>query len=304
VREILLHLLGMLEANQEGVLRDLDAEFLHDLRVALRRTRTALRHLAAALPPAAVARFRPEFAWAGGLTGPPRDLDVYLGEFPRLRALLPAGMQPDLEPLHELLRVRRASAHDELAARLRSERWRALLVGWRALLEGAVGGEAAGEAADLATRELASESIGRLQRRVVRRGLAIGPAAPAPMLHELRKRCKDLRYLLEFFRSLYPPAPLARLVGSLRELQDVLGAFQDLEVQIAALAGFSRELGEPGKAPPEALVALGALIDRLAQRRDAARASFADRFAAFAAPAQRNLFAGLFAAAGPGAAPS
>jgi CHAD domain-containing protein len=300
VRELLLHLLGMLEANQEGVLCDLDAEFLHDLRVAIRRTRAALRHLGAALPPPAVARFRAEFAWAGQLTGPARDLDVYLAEFPRFRALLPAGMQPDLESVHELLRSRRASAHLELVASLQSERWRALLAEWRAFLDGADGAPA-GEAGDRAVRELAGESIRRVHRIVLRRGRAIDPEAPAAKLHELRKRCKDLRYLLEFFRSLYPPAGLAELLQALRGLQDALGTFQDLEVQVGVLGGLGHELGAGGKAPPEALVALGALIDRLAQRREAARASFADRFAAFDTPARRALLTELLAAGARGA---
>ena len=49
---VLLQLLDTLEANVPGTVRDIDTEFLHDLRVAVRRTRSALK-LGAVLLPAA-----------------------------------------------------------------------------------------------------------------------------------------------------------------------------------------------------------------------------------------------------------
>ena len=41
VARLLLRLLDTCESNVDGVLRDIDTEFLHDLRVAVRRTRSA-----------------------------------------------------------------------------------------------------------------------------------------------------------------------------------------------------------------------------------------------------------------------
>ena len=56
----------------------LDTEFLHDFRVALRRTRSLLGQIRDVFPAAAVEHFSSEFSWIGRLTGPPRDLDVLL----------------------------------------------------------------------------------------------------------------------------------------------------------------------------------------------------------------------------------
>ena len=80
VRHILIHLLDTLQANIDAVLEDLDPEPLHDLRVAARRTRSALSAFKSVLPNAVVAEFVLGFKWLGSVTGPCRDLDVHLIE--------------------------------------------------------------------------------------------------------------------------------------------------------------------------------------------------------------------------------
>ncbi len=120
-RVLLLHLLGTMEANLHGVQTDLDSEFLHDLRVAVRRTRSALGQIKGVLPPATTSRFAREFAWLQELTGPARDLDVFVLELPALGLLLPARSRRSLGPLARLLE-RRARA-DFFSSRQRSMMW-------------------------------------------------------------------------------------------------------------------------------------------------------------------------------------
>ena len=103
-----------------------DTEFLHDLRVSVRRTRSAQRELKSAFPPAALERFRREFRWLQQATGPARDLDVYVGEFDAFRAALPAPSRADLDPLRELLVRRRAHERRGMVRALRSARKQAL----------------------------------------------------------------------------------------------------------------------------------------------------------------------------------
>ena len=76
--EIYLDLLTSMRKNIGGVVADWDIEFLHDLRVAVRRTRSGLSLIKQVLPATVVARFKKEFAELGSTTGPTRDLDVYL----------------------------------------------------------------------------------------------------------------------------------------------------------------------------------------------------------------------------------
>src|SRR5207248_6916699 len=86
----------IVEANLPGVIDDVDTEFLHDLRVAIRRTRSVLKELKGVLPPDDEVRARSELRWIQEITGPTRDLDVQLLEWPDMVAA--TSMAADLEP--------------------------------------------------------------------------------------------------------------------------------------------------------------------------------------------------------------
>jgi inorganic triphosphatase YgiF len=135
---------------------------------------------------------------------------------------------------------------------------------------------------------VAAERIQRLHRRALREGAAITAISPAADLHELRKTCKKLRYLVELFQSLLDPDEAAAAVDTLKGLQDELGRHQDLQVQADALLGFARELARGRKASPPAFLAMGMLIERLREEQARARGEFAERFAAFSRRSARR----------------
>jgi CHAD domain-containing protein len=279
-------LLDTLEANVPGTVRDIDTEFLHDLRVAVRRTRTAIKLTGQVLPGGARGSFRPEFKWLGDLTTPTRDLDVYLLGLPEMTAGL-AGADPgDLDPFGEQLARQRARAQRDLARGLRSARFQRLLRDWRGALA---------EAAATARRKptaarLAAGAIADAHQRVLADGAAITAASPATSLHELRKRCKELRYLLEIFASLHPPGAAWRAVKELKGLQDCLGEFQDTDVQRAELRAFATEMMAQRQAPAPTLLAMGEISGELARRQQQARTQFYGLFREFAAPAGQARF--------------
>ena len=126
VARLLLRLLDTVELNVDGVLRDIDTEFLHDLRVAVRRTRSAIKLLGAVLPADLAEHFKVEFKWLGDVTTPVRDLDVHLLGFDALTEQLVAASPDDLEPLRAFLVRRRAREFRRLAAALRGPRFRAI----------------------------------------------------------------------------------------------------------------------------------------------------------------------------------
>ena len=80
---------------------------------------------------------------------------------------------------------------------------------------------------------------------MVKLGRAIDDDSPAEDLHELRKVGKELRYLLEFFTSLYPADVVKPFIKTLKGLQDQLGRFQDREVQATALRRLAPDVSEP-----------------------------------------------------------
>ncbi|MDQ6777794.1 MAG: CHAD domain-containing protein [Actinomycetota bacterium] len=288
VASILTRLAEVIDANLPGTIADVDPEFLHDYRVAVRRSRAVMRELKGVFPPEHLARFRVELRWLQQVTGSARDLDVYVLDFDELRSGLAEPARSDLEPLLRVLRDRRVLAHREMVWALRSERAVEMHAQWPAFLRELV--PLPVEDRPDAIRpigELSGERIVKVYRRMVKMGRAIDDSSRAESLHELRKQGKELRYLLELFGlALHPGDVVKPLVRALKSLQDTLGRHQDREVQIATLRSLSDDVATlPGGTA--ALMAMGILIEHLGEDEHAARAEFAERFASFASREQR-----------------
>jgi len=296
---ILLRLLDTIESNIPGVLSDIDTEFLHDLRVSVRRTRSALKLFGDALTgpggltEAEAAFFAAEFKWVGDLTTPTRDLDVHLLDFDDTAHSLSAAKPDDLEPFRAYLEQRRRREFRLLTRGLKSARFVTMTRDWRekltAIRDGHPGTRAARDrsgknqqAAGETTGALAMERTRAAFAKTVRRGAAITLESPAESLHDLRKRAKELRYALEFFAPLHDRAAQAKVVGELKRLQDCLGEFQDTEVQVGEIRALATAMLAAGEAPAVTLLAMGEVTAGLALRQRVAREDFGRRFAAFA----------------------
>jgi CHAD domain-containing protein len=290
---VLLRLLDTLEANVAGTIRDIDTEFLHDLRVSVRRTRTALKLGADLLPDGLAAAYGPAFKWLGDLTTPTRDLDVHLLTFAAGAAELTSASPADLAPFHEYLVQRRTAEQRRLARALRSARFTALSAEWRGALTGLKPPRRGPDAAQAAAR-----IIGRAHRRILVRGAAIGSGSPPERLHDLRKRCKELRYALEFFASLHDLPAHRRAVRELKGLQDCLGTYQDCQVQQEEIRVIAADMLAAGVVPATALLAMGDFAAHVGQRERQARSEFSSRFAAFSSRQARARFEVLTAGAG------
>jgi CHAD domain-containing protein len=275
---VLLRLLDMLEANLDGVRRDLDSEFLHDLRVSVRRTRSGLTLAGDTLPAGLAARFGSEFKWLGDLTTPVRDLDTCLEALDAMgRDLDPLGLAA-LEPCRAYLGDRRRAEREWLLAGLRSPRFVALTSDWRAALLEVADNSVEHEPT---VARLAAERITGGYNRIRKRGKAITPKSPAEDLHELRKRCKQLRYLLEYFVSLHPNAAHREMIRELKSLQDCLGQFQDSEIQREMISSIAEQMAGDRTVPPVTRQAMHTLCAGLTARQRAARSEFASRFTRF-----------------------
>lgn len=280
--------LAAMRDNLPGLLDDVDTEFLHDFRVAVRRTRSTLKLGRPVLPSAMHSRWEPAFKWLGDLTTPVRDLDVYELGLPTMAGWLVAADANDLEPFAAHLGRRRTTERRALVRGLKSARFQRLVTDWEQALAGLADESLAGESHDqerqhLSAGELADRSISRAYRRVARGGAAISAESPGTDLHELRKRCKELRYALEVFTPVIDKDSRKRAVSDLKALQDVLGRFQDSEVQRHSLREFAEEMMASG-APAEVILAMGELVGHLDADQDRARHEFGGAFASFVRP--------------------
>lgn len=227
-------------ANREGVVAQ-DGESVHQMRVALRRFKSACRLFRRQVPlPVVLAG---ELAWLAGELGPARDWDVLTGAtLPVVAAHAPAG--PGRESL-ALLQERAGDAarrhRDAAAAAAASSRFDAfadLLGGW---VDGIDGG-----ATPVAT--FARKAVARDRKRLARRARHLA-RADAPARHALRIAAKKSRYDGEFFLSLHNSKASRRQLRRLAAMQDVLGSLNDATVARTLLA----ELAELGDDPALAL---------------------------------------------------
>lgn len=280
LQTILRALLGTMRANEAGTLADLDSEYLHDFRVAVRRTRAVLSEMGDVFSEEFTTHMKTEFRWLGSITGPTRDLDVLLLKLDDYVGLLDEARRETLAALANAVRARRAIERARMDEMLRSARYHTLVETWDRALHSA---EHVGPAATRSVRSIADERVRHRAKRVFKRAARVGPECPARRVHKLRLECKKLRYLLEVFHGLCQPGPLGRVVKALKRIQTGLGDFNDYHVH----ADWLREL-EPEPGTPRA--AISSLIPRLEEAAEEARKATSERLTRFLTKANRHRF--------------
>jgi CHAD domain-containing protein len=273
-----------------------DTEFLHDLRVAVRRTRSALKLAGDALPRGLADEFAGEFRWLGDLTTPMRDLDTYLLGFDEMAGELAEADPADLAPLRAYVRRQRVAERRALVRGLRSARFTSLCDRWRAALTEIVDAKPPRRARRTAGA-LAADRIARAYRRVAQRAAAVHPGSPPEALHDLRKRCKELRYVLDLFADVCRPVPYRALIRELKIVQDRLGEFQDAEVHRDTVRAYAVEMMAKGLADAPAMLAMGELVAHFGARQRRAAAESVARTGQLTTEDNRRRVAGLVRAA-------
>ena len=254
-----------MEQAEAGTIAGQDPKFLHDYRVALRRTRTALRLFKNVFTPEEYRDFRKRFRALSGPTGALRDLDVHIGSREQYTRWVPAKLRAHLAPTFASLLRRRNDRREQLATVLSGSEYAGLKRDWRAAIARLRGRRAPDEAALPTTRHAIASRYERL------RAIAADPdTLDGAALHRARVHSKRLRYMLEFFAvPLGEPATVA--AKGIERLQDALGAYHDavvLEPILQAEIDGIRA-GEPDAVKRAA--ALGACLARLEVHREKAR---------------------------------
>ena len=233
-------------AHDPGTRLGRDPESLHDMRVAVRRSRALLR-AGEPLYTNDVSTFAGELQWIGEKLGAVRDLDVLVERLRGESSDLAGDDEKAVKALLRTLERRRTTARTALLKALDSDRYLALLDRFD------------GEIASLAPTEddISLEDIAERQLKKLRKRVKETPDDPADdELHSLRKKGKRVRYAYEL-------AGNDAVVKRAKKFQDVLGEHQDSVVAEDAL----RTLGA---AAPDRAVVAGRLIEReRAGRRDA-----------------------------------
>jgi inorganic triphosphatase YgiF len=227
---IALACLDHLQQNHPGAISSDDPEYIHQMRVATRRLRAALRLFGPLLPADFAASVVTPLQGLMSLLGQARDLDVLLAEIaaPVLHAL---PDEPRLAALVGIITERGFDRRQAAVEFMRSPRFGAIVLAVLETLRGQSAKVGAGNtAADTETLTLAAFAADRLRRlRKKVRTLAAQARIDNPAsLHALRIGIKRLRYALEFFTPLAGPKAMRRMLAQLARLQDALGQINDL----------------------------------------------------------------------------
>jgi triphosphatase len=221
--------LAQLLRNEPAVL-SAQPEGVHQMRVAVRRLRSAISSLKKFIPPEDIQWVTEELRWLGGTLGPARNLDVFAAELlPAARTELPD--EPGWDDLGAALDRLRAAEYDQIREAILSQRYTASMLrllrwfeaaGWRR--------HSASDGPDaFPISGIAPAVLDRRWRKVSQRGKGFGSLVPRER-HKLRIAVKNLRYTIELFGTLFDRDGLDRFVGHLKLFQGDLGYANDVRV--------------------------------------------------------------------------
>jgi CHAD domain-containing protein/transposase-like protein len=236
------HLDRMLE-HEAGTRADNDIEDLHDMRVATRRMRAALRVFAPYLDARALRPVERGLRRTGHMLGAVRDLDVFHEKTMRYLDSLPAERHGDLDPLLSVWAERRAEARAALLAYLDGDRYPSFVATFTDLLDDPAQVSlafvsASGEAyPHRVAHVLPAVLYERVAAVWAYDDVIAGHDTPLVRFHRLRIAGKALRYTFEFFDEVLGPQAKP-LVGTTKEMQDHLGDLQDAVVTSGILRDY------------------------------------------------------------------
>ncbi len=276
--QVLTHNAAAFEEHTPGAREGKDPRHVHEIRVATRRMRAALRLFGDVLP-AEASTLNDDLSWIAGQLGARRDLDVQVRRLRERAAEL--GLSEALVPYGAWLEDQRQRAQAELTSALESPRFAQVLQHLHGLSEWTPN-----PGADPPMLEDAPRRLRRAFQRLRKRARRIDERAPTTELHKVRIRGKRLRYAAEFFEVAYGK-PARRLVKCLISLQDLLGDMQDGVVSGQRIHQAVQT--EAGAWPAETSVALGRVVQRDVQRAQQIREEFPRLYSAVKDEAWKRL---------------
>jgi triphosphatase len=241
---------AQVQGNVHGTMHSRDPEFLHQLRVGMRRLRSALRTFSPLVGKSSVQPIARELKVIVAKFGSARDWDV-LHAILSQRIAPPAGRSTEMARLLRRLRAKRSAARRQAREALASAAFQNFLLRlmrWTEQAPWRRSAEVRRAVAQPAGR-FGRRALSRQERKALRHAQRIDWADPAAR-HRLRILVKRLRYAYEFFASTLPAKTARRYLERLEAVQDVLGELNDIAVAERLL----QELSEGGASQGVAFV--------------------------------------------------
>ncbi|MGQ0842467.1 CHAD domain-containing protein [Actinokineospora sp.] len=248
-----------LVSNREGARVGTDPEHVHEMRVAVRRARAALKADRDTIPDADALQV--ELKWLGGALGAVRDFDVQLDHLRAEAATFDEVEQAAVETLLGGLVADRRGARRRMLGTLRGKRFDKLIRSLAAAVAAAV----PDQPADAPAEETALvEVVRKPHRKLMKAVAALGEDPPDDNLHALRIQGKRLRYAAELAAPGAKKA-IKELVKATKSFQDTLGDHQDAVLAEETIRRLVNELGDG--ATIDVVFVAGRLVERERARK-------------------------------------
>jgi len=229
VRQMANEMLMKSQIHVNGVIEDIDTEFLHQYRVSFRKLRSLISLMKKSLPLEMVETLKPQLSAIAGHTNKLRDLDVFLLDQHRYRAMLPEHFKLGLDQLYTLVKRQRSREKNRVAKYLASDEYQESInecnkhLNSEAIFQTAI--------AEKAVLPVVKKLLLKRYLKMLSLGSLVNHKTPDEEIHQLRIEFKKLRYLIEFFADLFPKKETRQVLSAVKKVQGVLGDFNDYSVQ-------------------------------------------------------------------------
>lgn len=253
---------ALMDWNLPGTGVGLHPDKPHDLRVAVRRLTVALRIFKAILPPKKNTRLITDLKWINAILSQVRDLEVYQAQLHQDLAEVRPDFREALEFYVRMVRLEHHHEFSRLIRILRSARWAETWTRIKQFVDSREIIPDQRELADAHLQDILPDLVQQSIRKTLKKGRALAQSRSPEDLHQLRRRCRKLRYLCEFLRQVYGRS-LRKIWRRANACQSALGQHQDAVVEMALIRAFREST--PARTSGRKMV--GRALDRLEAQR-------------------------------------
>ena len=281
-----------MRAEELGLIANIDSEFLHYYRVYLRKARALISQFKTVFTQDELLHTRAGLSKIGQTTNQARDLDVY---WLKVREYQEANPHRDLSLFLDFLWQSSKAEYKNLAKFFKSAEYEAICLQFQKIFgeDGANGAQANSNIS-----QMVGKKIKKLYKKLIADGGLLHHKSKDELFHELRIDCKKIRYLLESFEQILDKSSASAAIKLIKELQTILGNFQDLSVQQQKIISLADDMiRKTGKSDSATMIAIGTIVGELEREQKKCKKLFFKSFSELMKPQNQEVFVNLYAKA-------
>lgn len=237
-KKIFSFYLDIIRKNINGIVADIDTEFLHDFRVGLRKSRSLMSLMKKELEPRILQDFKNPFKRIQQKTNYLRDIDVFLERIDYFKGLISIHQQAFLDNFFDHLKDERKKELQRLKRHFKTKFFHKTFKDWEELLIPSNSSLLLENKSSMPLKKYASESMSDLLKKFHKDVGKIQDHEIVDAVHDCRILCKQLRYVADIFKSLYPAKQINLFLRIIKNFQNILGQYNDAYMQRIMISSY------------------------------------------------------------------